>query len=380
MRGSIVKKGSNYYVVYDVGKKWDEVKEAWKRRQKWEAAGPRRKDAERLLARRLDEVHRGEYQDRPDILFRDFAEQWYTECVQGEDLKPSTRDFYRRNLDLHIFPVFGQQRLADIRLNDLQAFAGSKRKGASASTVNGIITTLTSVFKYATRTGVLRESPAIYIRRPKKQHREMDFLTIDEVKRLLDQIRPEHYALVLMAVLSGLRRGELLAAKWENVDWEAGQYFVRETLATVSQHGEAQFLEPKSQESRSSVDLTPRLITVLRNHRAIQAAQKLEAGTAYRDYGLVFCQRDGKPLDPANLIKREFYPALEAAKLRRIRFHDLRHTCASLLIAQGESPKYIQRQMRHASITTTLNIYGHLMPEVRDAAVERLDNALFGGV
>jgi integrase len=94
----------------------------------------------------------------------------------------------------------------------------------------------------------------------------------------------------------------------------------------------------------------------------------------------VSCQPDGKPVDPSNLVRQDFQPALKAAELRRIRFHDMRHTCASLLIAQEESPKYIQRQMRHASITTTLNVYGHLIPETREEAGRKLDQTVFGAV
>ena len=295
-------------------------------------------------------------------------------------MKLSTRLFYRRNLDLHILPVFGSKKLVDVRLDDLQAFTASKgRVGAAASTINGLITTLMSVFKYAVRAGYLRENPASYIRRPRKKHQEMNFLTIEEVRLFLKHVNEDRYALFLMAISTGLRRGELLATKWDNLDWRKGCYNVSETLSMPRQKGGPIFTGPKSEESQKSVDLTPRMLRVLKEHRKKQAKLKLRAGPNYNDYDLIFCQPDGKPIDPDNLVRRNFHKVLEAAGLRQIRFHDLRHKCASLLIAQGESPKYIQRQLRHASITTTLNTYGHLMPEVRRAAAERMDATLFWG-
>ena len=380
MRGSIVKKENGYYIVYDVGQKWSEKRNGWVRHQKWEAAGTREKKAEKLLSERLNEVHRGEYRERKGTMFRDFADQWFEECIEAGDLKPSTGLFYRRNLDLHILPVFGGKKLLDLRLDDLQAFIASKRKdGSAASTVNGMVTTLTSVFKYAVRTGHLRENPASYIRRPKRQYREMDFLIPEEVRKFLRHIRPQSYALFLMAITAGLRRGELLAAKWGNVDWDRLQYNIRETMAMPRKKEGPTFLEPKSVESKRPVDLTPTTMEALRKHRSWQAEEKLQAGQEYNDKDLIFCQGDGRPLDPDNLVKRVFKTTLKKAGLRTcLRFHDLRHTCASLLIAQGESPKYIQRQMRHASITTTLNVYGHLMPEVHQRAGKKLDLALFG--
>ena len=121
------------------------------------------------------------------------------------------------------------------------------------------------------------------------------------------------------------------------------------------------------------------MLEALQKHRKRQAEERLKEGANYQDHDLIFCQANGRPLDPNNLVKRKFRWALKEAGLRTtLRFHDLRHTCAALLIAQGESPKYIQRQLRHASITTTLNVYGHLMPEVHQKAGQKLDAVLFG--
>ncbi len=136
---------------------------------------------------------------------------------------------------------------------------------------------------------------------------------------------------------------------------------------------------PRTEESIASVDLSPTCLAALQQHRQWQAEERLAAGSDYEDLGLIFWTARGRPLDEKNVVHRQFHWALKDAGLRRIRFHDLRHTCAALLIDQGEPLKYTQRQLRHASIQTTMDRYGHLRPERSTQAMERLDARLFSG-
>ena len=163
-----------------------------------------------------------------------------------------------------------------------------------------------------------------------------------------------------MRVLTGMRRGELLGVQWEDVDLEGHRIFVRRAL------WRAKFVTPKSRRSRRTIDLAPTLQSALARLRS-----RFQGG-------LVFCRADGKPIEPDNFIKREWARALRRANLRRIRSHDLRHTYASLLIAQGAHPKYIQAQLGHASIQTTLDRYGHLMPDAHAVEARKLDRLVFG--
>ncbi|MBT7913084.1 site-specific integrase [Candidatus Bathyarchaeota archaeon] len=126
------------------------------------------------------------------------------------------------------------------------------------------------------------------------------------------------------------------------------------------------------------MDLTATCLRALEAHRKRQAEEKLKVGEKYQDLGLIFATGIGSGWNDKNVVNREFHPLLKEAGLRRIRFHDLRHTCASLLIAQGESPKYVQRQLRHASIQITFDRYGHLFPETNRKAMRRMDETLFG--
>jgi integrase len=148
--------------------------------------------------------------------------------------------------------------------------------------------------------------------------------------------------------------------RWEDVDLEGHRIFIRRAL------WRGKFVTPKSRRSRRTIDLAPTVRTALG-----KLASRFQGG-------LVFCGADGKPIDPDNFIHRDWLRVLRRAELRRIRFHDLRHTYASLLIAQGAHPKYIQAQLGHASIQTTLDRYGHLMPDAHAAEARKLDRLVFG--
>ena len=213
---------------------------------------------------------------------------------------------------------------------------------------------------------------------PKIPRREMDFLTPAEVRLLLECVKPAWYPFFLTAVTTGLRIGELLAMKWGNLEESSELYYVREIWARKRPGYSGGFAEPKTDESKQPIDLSPACLDALRRQRKQQAEEKLKAGDKYEGLDLIFATSMGKPLDDKNVVHRQFEPSLEAAGLRKIRFHDLRHTCAALLIDQGESPKYIQRQLRHASIETTFNRYGHLFPEKKREAMRRLDEKLLG--
>ena len=234
------------------------------------------------------------------------------------------------------------------------------------------------MFSHACDWGYLRHNPAKKVKDPKIPRHEMDCLTPEEVRAFLDHVPGRWYAFFLTAITTGLRFGELLAMRWANLDWGRGQYFVRETLTRKTETKEVGFSVPKTEGSAQAVDLTPTCLDALKAHRARQAEGKLQAGEGYQDLDLIFATPKGTPLNDRNVVNRIFEPALKAAGLRRIRFHDLRHTCASLLIAQNESPKYIQKQMRHASIEITFDRYGHLFPDANREATRRLDATLFG--
>lgn len=362
MRGSIQKKKGNYYVVLALGGK-----------RKWIPAGRTKHGAEKVLAEEVSRTHRGPYRELKKLSFKEFTPKWLEEYARGK-VKESTFESYQQIFRTHLLPYFGDYPLQQITPEDIQKYVTLKRREGQIApkTINNTLVPLKEMFKHAVRWRYLHESPAIYVEKPRVPRKEMDFLTREELRQFLEHVHAEHYVLFLTACLTGMRRGELLAMKWSNLDWNRRQYFIKESLYKSG------FTEPKSSYSMRAVNLPPVLLASLKRHHVKQAEIKLGNRYDSHDMDLIFCKKDGKPLDPNNLVKRIFLPTLKRAGMRRIRFHDLRHTFASLLIAQGENPKYIQNQLGHSSIQTTLDRYGHLMPETHRQAAERLQEAVFG--
>jgi len=200
--------------------------------------------------------------------------------------------------------------------------------------------------------------------RNKSRKKEVDFLKPEEIRGLIDNTDDQKYkTLFLMAIMTGMRQGELLGLKWDDIDWFNCQVRVKRTY----NHG--RFFEPKSETSKRAIDLSPMVITELK---------KWQLACLPNELNYIFPNKQGNPTDGQNMVNRHFHPAIKRAKLRKVRFHDIRPTYATLLIDQGEHPKYIQTQMGHSSINVTMDTYGHLMNPVNREASNRLEIAVFG--
>jgi len=383
MRGSIRKRGVKYSVVYDIGRKWDEGKKQWTRNQKWEVVPHpnNKKNAEKLLAKRLTEIDGGEFIEPSKMTFAEFQRIWMEKYAIGEgQIRPSTLDLYNGHFRNHLIPAFGAMVLSQIGVEDIQGFKAIKTaSGLSPQTVKHLLRLLRQMLNHAIDWGYVRENPTKKVRNPKKPKKDMDCLTPEEVGVFLSHVPDKWYPFMLTIVFTGMRIGELIAMKWGNLDWNKGQYFVKETWLRPRGGHPAGIAEPKTDASIAPVDLTPVLLDTLKQHRTRQNEEKLKA-EKYHNQDSIFATPIGTWVDPWNITKRVFHPALKSAGLRQIRFHDLRHTCASLLTAQNESPKYIQTHLRHASIEMTFDRYGHLFPDSNREAVSRLDETIFGRV
>jgi integrase len=355
LMGAIRKRGKQYAIRY-----YDAA-----RRRRWETIGPNLHEARQVLAERMWERRNGKFRlSRQPITMKEFAAKWDEDYVTVQvglgRMKESSAESCRSRLRLHVVPFFARMRLDAITLPQVREFMKALlAKELSPKTVLNVMVVLKEMLKHAVQWGYLGANPAQYAERPRGEDREMETLTPSEVRRLLDAADEPLRTLLLCAVLTGMRRGELLGLQWEDIDLEGHRLFVRRAL------WRGKFVTPKSRRSRRTIDLTPTLRSAL-----TQLPGRFQGG-------LVFCSADGKPIDPDNFTHRVWPRVLRRAELRRIRFHDLRHTYASLLIAQGAHPKYIQAQLGHASIQTTLDRYGHLLPEMHEAEARKLDRVVF---
>lgn len=380
--------------LYRRGRSWVAVFRAGGRQQ-WRSF-PTRSEAELYLARARVDVARGTFRAPVKMRFGDFAAEWLRDYARGS-VAPKTFEGYEGVLRLHLVPEFGERLVSEISRKAIDTFvadwaaAGPRfqarlerareiecrraaegrrdvrpvRLGHSPKTIANAIVPLREMLGHAVEWGYIAANPAVGVKRPRPEYREMHFLTATEVGRLIGAAGEEWGTLLLCAVTTGARRGELLGLRWGDVDWNSRRLWVRRS---VGLQGVIQ--QPKSRGSVRAVAMTPTLVSALRRHRLASPFSEQDDP--------VFASERGTPLDGGNMVKRALVPALRRAGLPQIRFHDLRHTFASLLIAQGEHPKLISEQLGHASIQITLDRYGHLMPQSYDQAGDRLEAALFG--
>jgi len=340
--------------------------------------------ARKILGQREAEATLGLHRITPPQTprFGEFADDWLRR-QRTRGLRPATLVSYEGTVNVHLRPVFGEQRLGAITRAAVEGYVTAKRetgtkrgrKGRrtplSATTVGYSLRILKAILADAVDQGHLAESPAARVkplRSPEDGTERLRFLTPTEIGRLLEAAPAPWRTLYEVAVHTGMRRGELLGLRWRDVDLERRLIYVRRSLGRMKDGDVYAIREAplKTRASRRTIDLSPTLVQTL---LAFTAGDDPE-----RDY--VFRSQAGGPVDPDNL-DRAFKRHLTLAGLpEEIRFHDLRHTHASLLIAAGVHPKAIQARLGHTSITTTLNRYGHLMPDAFQGVGERLDALL----
>ncbi|HHV63170.1 MAG TPA: site-specific integrase [Firmicutes bacterium] len=206
---------------------------------------------------------------------------------------------------------------------------------------------------------------------------EMNVSGTEGVQKLLKSITGhEDEALIAMALYTGMRLGEILGLRWQDVDLEARKIHVQQTLQRLPNQGFI-FRAPKTEKGRRQIALSQSAIDILHKVKKQQAEARLRLGSRYQDDGLVFCHEDGRPLDPT-VVTHRFRRLADSLGLEGFRFHDLRHTHATLLLAQGTHPKIVQERLGHESISITLDTYSHVLPGLQEAAAEKLDIALSG--
>ena len=301
--------------------------------------------------------------------FSEVAESWL--ASKEPSIRHSTLEQYKGHLDNHLKPYFKRLKINRVNFEAIEKFTThSLKNGVTPPTLRKILTTLGAVLTYAVRNRYIDYNPSRDVEKPKGKsvHNEKEkTVTLDsgQIHALLDKgaESQQDRMLFMTAVLTGLREGELFGLQWGDIDWLNRQIHVRRT------YNHRRFYEPKSKASRRKVDLAPELVSAFKEW-------KLACPTGELD--LVFPTEVGTPEDANNMLKRRFYPALRRAGLPKVRFHDLRHTYASLLVAQGEHPKYIQSQLGHSSIQVTMDVYGHLMTDVNQEAAIKLGKSVFG--
>lgn len=332
-------------------------------------------EAKRLLRLKVGERERGALVVTANHTVAQYLETWLAEVVTPS-VRPSTLARYRQIVTLHLIPAIGRHRLGKLSPQHLSACYRQLSATLSASTVRNAHGVIHSALDTALQWELVARNVADLVDPPLVKRDEMRFLTADEARRLLDTARGDPLeALYVLALTTGMRQGELLGLKWADLDLKAGLLNVRRSLSRVKGQG---FVEqaPKTAKGSRTIALTPIGIDALKHHHTQQLQARLFAGPAWVASDLVFCTSHGTPIEAQNLRVRSFAPLLKAAGLPSIRFHDLRHSAASLLLALGVHPKIAAEILGHANVSITLNTYSHVAPTLQADAMRRLGELL----
>ncbi|MGB9661822.1 MAG: tyrosine-type recombinase/integrase, partial [Moorellaceae bacterium] len=336
--------------------------------------GKTRKEVQEQLTRLLAEQQQGLPIDPVKQTVKDFLVSWLEDSVKSS-VRPTTYENYRNVVHTHIIPTLGDIPLAKLAPQHLQhLFRTMQDKGLTRS-VKLAYTVLHKALGQAVKWGLIPRNIAELVDRPKIATKEMKVLTPEEIAKFLEAARDDRlYALYVVAIACGLRIGEIFALKWEDIDFETCRMQVRRQLQWIN--GEPRFVEPKSVKSRRSIVMPQVVVDALKEHRKRQEAERFAAGDAWQEWGLVFTTTVGTPLHRANVRTRSFVRILEKAGLPQVRLHDLRHSCATLLLTRGVHPKLVQEQLGHSQISITMDLYSHVLPALHREAALQMDAAL----
>lgn len=306
-----------------------------------------------------------------------FLERWL-QAVKPS-VKTRTYEGYESIIRVRVLPRIGTRRLAKLSGDDMQALYGELADaGLSPRSVQHTHRVLHHAFAQAVKWRRIPRNPCDDAKAPRVTRTEMKVLTPEQAKAFLAATadHPAH-ALYVLAITTGMRAGELLGLQWGDIDLDAGRLTVKRALQQQNGGVGLVFVTPKTARSRRMILLSQRAIDALKVHRDRQAFKRRAVGDVWRDLDLVFTGPFGGPVDPS-WSRQTFYAALDAASIPRVRFHDLRHTAATLALMQGVHPKVVSDMLGHGTVGLTLDTYSHLLPAMHHQAAAAMDAILAG--
>ena len=374
MRGYIRKKGEHsWQISLDTGAGPD-----GERRRYFETVRSSRKsDAQRRLNELLVNLEKGVYAPPGRLTVGEHLHNWLEGYVRT-NCSLRTLDGYESIIETHLIPALGHIQLKHLHQQAIQSYYGKACERLSSRTVHHHHRVLSQSLKYAVRQGYLGYNPCEFADPPSPKGRAMRTLTPDEVEVLFENAQDNYYyPVIYTAVSTGLRQAELLGLPWRGVDLDFLSILVSQVL--YKRRGICQFKEPKTRHSRRRVAMTPKLALFLREYREEREQLYRELGKELTLDDLVFTSVELKPLNPS-VLTHAFTRLARQAGLEGVRFHDLRHTFASLMLLRGAKPKVISEALGHSSVAFTMDVYSHIIEGMQSDAMALLDEVLPAGV
>src|SRR5918997_2139921 len=331
-------------------------------------------ETDQKLRQAMTDADRGLTFDAGGLTLGDYLDRWLNDSVR-DTVRDTTFERYEQIVRMHIKPALGRVKLKNLTPTHVRGLYKATLQSLSPRTVQYIHVTLHKALKQAVNDGLVPRNVTEAVKPPQVRREEIHPLTPEQVNALLNAARGDRLeALYMLAIHTGLRQGELLGLKWEDVNLEEGTLQMRRTLTTTK--GGPVLSTPKTKGSRRSVRLTQSAVEALRRHLQQQLGEIDMAGSLWEENGLIFASETGEPLERRSIVKYQFKKVLKCAGLPDKRFHDLRHTCATLLLGRNVNPKIVSEMLGHATIAITLDTYSHVLPNMQDHAAQALEEAL----
>lgn len=363
LRGSIHKKGEKYYPILYLGK--DSL---GKKKYKWLSGYKKEKDAEKALRKALKDYDDGLYLNVNDMTVEELCEQYFE--IYIKTLSYRTEERYKSIINNSIIPMLGKAKIDEIKTIHIQRYLHTLNDKAPA-TVKKHYYVLKKMFEQAVKWNLININPCEGVVLPKEKRTEMKVWDKETINEFLKIVKgTKWYIPFLIAFTSGLRQGEIAGLKWQDFNKEENTLYV---VRTMQRNFELKATKTKS--SMRKIVLMDSTIEALKWQLKWQEENK-KTFDEYKDTGFICTHENGKPINPENMGKA-FNKLVKSNNLPSIRFHDIRHTFATLLLKNGTNPKIVSEILGHSNVQTTLNVYSHMLPDMQKETMERLQESLF---
>jgi integrase len=374
MKGTVIKRGKKWSVIIDVGRD-----ENGKRIRRWHSGFDRKREAEEARIEILSRLQLGSYTEPTKATVTEFLlHQWLP--AKKPTVEATTFAAYRSDVETKLVPAFGTRKLQQLTPAEINGlYADLAARGLAAKTIRNVHAVLHKALGDAARWGLVNRNVADLADPPKAVRPEIRTWTASEVRSFLASTTEDRLSAMWVVMAStGMRRSEVLGLRWPSVDLEARRLAVVDTVVNIDSQATLRLRETKTAGSRRTVALDAATTTVLRSHRTRQIAERLKAGTAWRnDHDLVFSREDGTLLPP-NWVTRTFQRTAREQGLEPIGPHGLRHSWATLALQAGVPAKVVSERLGHSSVGITLDRYSHVLPTMQEDAAETVGQILFG--
>jgi integrase len=333
------------------------------------------REAKKALREAQAMADKGKYILSTKTSYGEYLREWFG--IRQSKLGSQTVANHSLNINRHIIPLIGHIQLTELNVHHIEKFLGKLReKGLAEATIKKILSIVSSSLISATRKDMIQKNPAAFAdNKPKIKRKQVDVWDEFEVKRFLDFVsraNTRYYTALHLAIATGMRQGEILGLRWQDVDLSRKLISVKQTLS----HDGKEFGPPKTESSIRSISIDDRTVEVLEQQRSFILLEKQRNQAVYVDHDLVNCTNVGTPCNPRDLDK-VWNRLRNKAGMKKITFHDLRHTHASLLLKNNVHPKVVSERLGHSSIQITLDLYSHLFSNMQEDAATGLGKLLF---